>query len=84
MRRSVPPLPKSKSLQCARWPPPSEGELIAVFLTDAQPAELLTPRERSVVQLVAEGHSNKQIAQVLSVSVKTVGYTALRSCASLS
>ena len=47
--------------------------LLAVFLTDAQPAkQLLTPRERSVLQLVAEGHSNKQIAQVLSVSIKTV------------
>ena len=47
--------------------------LLAVFLTDARPAkQLLTPRERSVVQLVAEGHSNKQIAQVLSISVKTV------------
>ena len=47
--------------------------LLAVFLTDARPAkQLLTARERSVVQLVAEGHSNKQIAQVLSVSVKTV------------
>ena len=47
--------------------------LLAVFLTDAQPAQqLLTPRERIVVQLVAEGHSNKQIAKVLSVSIKTV------------
>ena len=46
--------------------------LLAVFLTDAQPAQVLTARERSVVQLVAEGHSNKQIAQVLSISIKTV------------
>ena len=32
----------------------------------------LTPRERSVVQLIAEGHSNKRIAAVLNLSVKTI------------
>ena len=32
----------------------------------------LTPRERGVVQLVAEGHSNKQMANVLNISIKTV------------
>jgi len=35
-------------------------------------ATLLTPREREVVQLVAEGNSNKMIARVLDISVKTV------------
>ena len=33
----------------------------------------LTEREREVLQLVAEGHSNKQIAERLHVSAKTVG-----------
>ncbi len=33
---------------------------------------VLTPREKVVVQLIAEGNSNKQISAVLSVSVKTV------------
>ena len=33
---------------------------------------VLTARERSIVQLVAEGHSNKEIASILSVSHKTV------------
>jgi len=33
---------------------------------------LLTAREREVVQLIAEGNSNKKIAQLLSISVKTV------------
>lgn len=32
----------------------------------------LTPREREVLQLVAEGHTNNAIARLLQVSVKTV------------
>ena len=32
----------------------------------------LTPRERELVQLVAEGKSNKNVAQILGISVKTV------------
>lgn len=34
--------------------------------------EQLTPRQREVLQLVAEGHSVKEMAQILQVSVKTV------------
>jgi two-component system response regulator NreC len=34
--------------------------------------ELLSPREREVLQLIAEGQSNKEIAQSLAVSVYTV------------
>jgi DNA-binding NarL/FixJ family response regulator len=36
------------------------------------PAGLLTPREREVLQLIAEGHTNNAIADTLSISVKTV------------
>lgn len=36
------------------------------------PTGSLTPREREVVQLIAEGNSNKQIGRLLNVSVKTV------------
>lgn len=32
----------------------------------------LTDREREVLQLIAEGHSNRQIAEILHISVKTV------------
>ncbi len=34
--------------------------------------DLLTPRERELVQLVAEGKSNKEVSLILGVSVKTV------------
>lgn len=36
------------------------------------PIEQLTPREREVLQLVAEGNTNRQIASRLTISVKTV------------
>jgi DNA-binding NarL/FixJ family response regulator len=34
--------------------------------------DALTPRQREVLQLIAEGHSTKDIAQQLALSVKTV------------
>ena len=37
-----------------------------------EPADALTPRQREVLQLVAEGQSNKRIAALLGVSIKTV------------
>jgi DNA-binding NarL/FixJ family response regulator len=37
-----------------------------------QPASILTNRERTVVQMIAEGHSNKQIGRILNLSIKTV------------
>jgi DNA-binding NarL/FixJ family response regulator len=47
--------------------------LLGSFLTGARGSEsTLTNRERSVAQLIAEGHSNKQIAQLLNISIKTV------------
>ena len=36
------------------------------------PLEALTPRQREVLQLVAEGHTSKEIANQLGLSVKTI------------
>ncbi len=35
-------------------------------------ADVLTPRQREVLQLIAEGHSSKEVARRLDLSVKTV------------
>jgi DNA-binding NarL/FixJ family response regulator len=53
------------------------GALVTGFLrgdakTGQEAQEPLTPREREIVQLLAEGHSNKEIASKLFLSVKTV------------
>ncbi|MCX7916413.1 MAG: response regulator transcription factor [Verrucomicrobiae bacterium] len=42
------------------------------FLKAERSAETLTTREREIIQLVAEGQSNKDIARRLGISVKTV------------
>jgi DNA-binding NarL/FixJ family response regulator len=38
---------------------------------EEEPGDPLTPRQREVLQLVAEGYSNKEIAKKLQISVKT-------------
>lgn len=38
---------------------------------DSPPLERLTSREREVLQLIAESHSTKEIAAILSISTKT-------------
>ena len=50
------------------------GFLRATAASDAQGdgAEPLTPREREIAQLLAEGRSNKEVASRLDISVKTV------------
>ncbi len=48
--------------------------LLASFLGKggATSDHILSPREESVIKLIAEGHGNKEIANVLSISLKTV------------
>ena len=56
----------------------SEGDAVNQYLWQAKQEdgkvgyELLTSREREVLQLIAEGHSNQRIAQELFIRVKTV------------
>ena len=41
---------------------------------DDQPGDSLTPRQREVLQLVAEGHAAKSVADLLNISQKTVEF----------
>ena len=43
------------------------GEVLATFLS-----EPLSSREKEVLKLIADGKSNKEIAELLSVSVRTI------------
>ncbi len=36
------------------------------------PAESLTPRETDVLRLIAQGYTNRQMADMLSISIRTV------------
>lgn len=40
--------------------------------TEVSPLDKLTPRQREILQLIAEGHTTQDIAHVLNISVKTV------------
>jgi DNA-binding NarL/FixJ family response regulator len=51
----------------------SEKMLASYISTNAGPAGAsLSSRERLVIQLVCEGHSNKSMSEVLNLSVKTI------------
>jgi DNA-binding NarL/FixJ family response regulator len=56
--------------------PPVSKQVIAHYLREVssrpRPEEALTDRQREILQLIAEGHTSKEIARVLAVSVKTV------------
>ncbi len=57
--------------------PKATQALIRAFLQprisgEQEPAEILTPRESEVVKLVAEGHTSREIGQLLHIAEKTV------------
>jgi len=54
---------------------PSVSETLLQFYVNSAEEpdhDQLTPRQRQIVKLVAEGNSNKRIAHILNISVKTV------------
>ena len=63
LRRHKPYLSSRVSASAAKAQPNTDGV--------ERPARRLTPREREIVQLLAEGKSNKEIAAYLNISVKT-------------
>ncbi|MBA3299489.1 MAG: response regulator transcription factor [Thermoleophilaceae bacterium] len=52
----------------------TQGALMRQWLEDGrtEPRDELTPRELEVVKLIAEAHTNRQIAEALGLSEKTV------------
>lgn len=52
--------------------PVLQGLLTNRDLESRNPIEALSPRERQVLQLIVEGKSNLEVAQLLRISVKTV------------
>jgi DNA-binding NarL/FixJ family response regulator len=52
--------------------PAVSGALIDNFQKSGNPVDALSPREREVLQLIAEGKTNKEIATKLNLSVYTV------------
>jgi DNA-binding NarL/FixJ family response regulator len=58
-----------------RFLSPAVAEVVAEQIgrrSEVSPIELLSRREREVLQLVAEGHSSAEVGKVLSLSPKTV------------
>ncbi|MDO8355125.1 MAG: response regulator transcription factor [Nitrospirota bacterium] len=41
-------------------------------IEEAIDADLLTPRQRDILRLVSIGHTNREIAEMLEISVRTV------------
>jgi DNA-binding NarL/FixJ family response regulator len=60
------------------------GKLLRTYQSGSQPgtetdgSPRLSSRQREVLQLLAEGHSVKQIASILNISTKTVEYHKYR------
>ena len=53
----------------------AQGTLVSKWLEgggEERPRDVLTPREQEVVKLIAEAHTNKEIAEILKLSEKTV------------
>jgi len=60
--------------------PALEDELAELISTDSRPEAVraLTPRQREVLQLLAEGHTMKEAAAILHVATRTVAFHKYR------
>jgi DNA-binding NarL/FixJ family response regulator len=47
------------------------SELNGMLTGKRDPNQVLSPREKAIVKLVAEGHSNKGVSAILNISIKT-------------
>ena len=54
--------------------PTVSGAVVEAYRTKKDLRDPLTPRERTVLQLVAEGKTTKEVASLLGVSIKTAEY----------
>lgn len=56
--------------------PPVSRQVVESYMlrvgADASPLDALTPRQREILQLIAEGKSTKEMAYMLKVSIKTI------------
>jgi DNA-binding NarL/FixJ family response regulator len=56
--------------------PPVSRQVVESYMlrvgSDASPLDALTPRQREILQLIAEGKSTKEMAYMLKVSIKTI------------
>lgn len=60
-------IPATVAEQYESW-----GDSVGEMTDERQMASILTKREKEVLKLVAEGHTNKEIASLLYISPKTV------------
>jgi two-component system response regulator NreC len=47
-------------------------EVSPALVSDETPSEPLSPREMEVLRLIAQGHTNRQVAEALHLSVRTI------------
>lgn len=56
--------------------PPVSRQVVESYMlrvgSEASPLDALTPRQREILQLIAEGKSTKEMAYMLKVSIKTI------------
>jgi two-component system NarL family response regulator len=58
----------------AALPAPPDGPLVGTLPSPTTRPPTLTPRQREVLQKIAQGYSNKEIAQALQISENTVKF----------